>query len=112
MSLQKFRFVLLLVIICCQVALFALPGHSQTRVLIAPDSTTVTIDRDNYGVPHIQGASAIGVFFAQGFAVAEDRLFQLELFRRAGQGRLAEMLGPGYTNMDKRTRQLYYTEQE
>lgn len=86
-------------------------GQSQ-RTLIAPDSTQVTIFRDDFGVPHIRGESEVGVFFAQGFAVAEDRLFQLEIFRRAALGELGGMLGGRYVEMDKQTRVLFYTEQE
>ena len=37
-------------------------------VLRAPDGTSVTIDRDAYGVPHVRGVSEVGVFFGQGFA--------------------------------------------
>src|SRR4051794_1753243 len=53
----------------------------------------VAIARDAFGVPAITGGSENDAWFGAGWAVAEDRLFQLELFRRATTGRLAEILG-------------------
>lgn len=79
--------------------------------LQAPDGTTVVIYRDNYGVPHIRGASETGVFYGQGYAVAQDRLFQLEVFRRAAKGQLSQV-GLGPVSSDKLTRTLFYTEAE
>ena len=54
----------------------------------------VTIYRDERGVPHIFADTNYGLFVGFGYAVAQDRLWQLELFRRAAYGRLAEVLGP------------------
>ena len=62
---------------------------AQDLTLTAPDGTPVTIDRDDYGVPHITGENEPAVMFAQGFAVAQDRLFQMEIFWRSAEGRLA-----------------------
>ena len=53
----------------------------------------VTVRRDRWGVPHIYAQNQHDLFFAQGFVAAQDRLFQMEMWKRAGQGRLAEMLG-------------------
>jgi penicillin amidase len=52
----------------------------------------VTIERDEWGIPHIFAASDQDLFFGFGYAMAEDRLFQLDYLRRKGQGRLAEVL--------------------
>ena len=81
-------------------------------VLNAPDGTTVTIFRDSYGVPHIVGESEVGVFFGQGYAAGRDRLYQMEYLRRASEGKMAEVFGPGYTLFDKAIRRMYYTEKE
>ncbi len=54
---------------------------------------SVTIRRDRWGVPHIYAQNQHDLFFAQGFVAAQDRLFQMEMWKRAGQGRLAEVLG-------------------
>lgn len=51
------------------------------------------IVRDPYGVPHIYGDSVPDAFFGYGYAVAEDRLFQLEMRRRQATGQLAAVLG-------------------
>src|SRR5581483_846564 len=57
----------------------------------------VTVLRDQWGVAHIYAQNQHDLFFAQGFVAAQDRLFQMELWKRAGQGRLAEVLGPSAT---------------
>lgn len=56
----------------------------------AEDGTLVTIIRDNYGVPHIFSETKEGLGFGAGYAVAQDRLWQADLFRRQATGRLAE----------------------
>jgi len=53
----------------------------------------VTITRDRWGVPHIKAQSADDLFFAQGYVMAQDRLWQLEMWRRWREGRLAEIFG-------------------
>ncbi len=54
---------------------------------------TVTIARDAFGVPGIFGTTLADVAFGMGWACAEDRLFQIELFRRAMRGELAATFG-------------------
>lgn len=64
----------------------------------ADAETDVRIRRDEYGVPHVYATGAgerPAVFFGHGYAVAEDRLFQLEMYRRFYYGTVAEVLGPG-----------------
>jgi len=60
---------------------------------IAGLSGPVEIVRDNEGVPHIFAQSTDDLFTALGFLHAQDRLWQMELTRRAGQGRLSEIFG-------------------
>ncbi len=72
----------------------------------------VKIVRDAYGVPAITAQSEEGTWWGAGYAVAQDRLFQLELFRRATTGRLAEILGEGYLDDDLIARRDYYTADE
>jgi penicillin G amidase len=69
----------------------------------------VTIERDDWGVPTIRGQNDDDIWFGAGYAVAQDRLFQLELFRRATQGRLSEILGSGYLEDDITVRRDFYT---
>lgn len=68
----------------------------------------VTVLRDPWGVPHIYAQNEHDLFFAQGFVTAQDRLFQMELWKRVGQGRLAEVLGPEYLQRDINARLLAY----
>ncbi len=72
----------------------------------------VSITRDAYGVPRIDAGSDLDGWWGVGYAVAEDRLFQLELFRRAGSGRLSEILGSTYLDDDLIARRDYYTPTE
>jgi len=57
--------------------------------------------RDAYGVPHVFAADAHDLFFLQGFVTAQDRLWQMDLYRRAASGRLAEILGEPGLESDK-----------
>ncbi len=72
----------------------------------------VTIVRDTYGVPSITGATELDAWFGAGYAVAQDRMFQLEAFRHATQGRLAEVTGKGALEDDLIARRDYYTPAE
>ncbi len=53
----------------------------------------VRIQRDRWGVPHVFAAGTVDLFFGFGYAVAQDRLFQLDFLRRKARGRLAEIIG-------------------
>src|SRR5690349_3187207 len=72
----------------------------------------ITITRDGYGVPNVRAGSAGDAWFGVGYAVAQDRLVELELFRRSTQGRLAEILGKSRLESDIVARRDYYTKQE
>ena len=72
----------------------------------------VTIVRDKFGVPSVTAGSEADVWWGAGYAIAEDRLFELELFRRATTGRLAEILGKDYLDDDLIARRDYYTAAE
>ena len=67
------------------------------------------IVRDRYGVPHIFARNAHDLFFMQGYVLAQDRLFQMDLYRRAAHGRLSEVLGEATLAADKLTRTLSLT---
>src|SRR3954470_6060990 len=68
----------------------------------------VRIVRDRSGVPHIYAQNQDDLFFAQGFVQAQDRLFQMDLWRRSVQGRLSEVLGPNFVERDAMTRRMQY----
>jgi acyl-homoserine lactone acylase PvdQ len=71
-----------------------------------------TIERDAWGVPHISSETNDGLFRGQGYAVAEDRLWQLELYSRTAAGTLSEILGGFYLDADQWTRREGYTDAE
>src|SRR5438477_594888 len=54
-------------------------------------SGETTITRDQYGVPYITAASEEDAYAALGYAHAQDRLWQMDVVRRAGEGRLSEI---------------------
>ena len=68
----------------------------------------VTVLRDPWGVAHIFAKTQDDLFFAQGFVAAQDRLWQMEIWRRTGEGRLAEVLGPQAVDRDRFARLLRY----
>jgi len=63
---------------------------------------------DRAGIPHIYAATARDGFFLQGYAVARDRLWQIDLWRKRGLGRLAASFGPAYVAQDRASRLLLY----
>lgn len=69
-----------------------------------PGTRSVTIKRDTYGVPHVYANDVRGVFHGYGYVVAEDRLYQMEMARRAVLGTVAEVMGPNYLALDKGSR--------
>src|SRR5262245_26632512 len=83
--------------------------------LLAATPESVTIHRDAFGVPHffIDGPRALELgAYANGYAQAEDRLFQMTILRRAATGRLAELLGGSYLRMDEVNRRDAFTAAE
>ena len=63
---------------------------------------------DRWGIPHIRATTAHDVFFAQGVSAARDRLWQLDLWRKRGLGRLAADFGPGFLAQDRAARLFLY----
>ncbi|QIG52574.1 penicillin acylase family protein [Nordella sp. HKS 07] len=59
---------------------------------------------DRWGIPHIKAGRKADLFFAQGFNVARDRLWQIDLWRKRGLGILAADFGPGYLAQDQAAR--------
>ena len=70
-------------------------------------SEQVTIYRDAYGTPQVVAASNAGVYFGYGYAVATDRLFQMEMLNRTAQGRVAQALGEDFVELDIQLRTSY-----
>ena len=74
----------------------ALPGLQQE----------VTVDRDEWGVPHIRATSLNDLLEAQGYVMAQDRLWQMDLLRRVASGQLSEIFGPAALQRDRQYRTL------
>jgi penicillin amidase len=85
-------------------ALAIISGKLRIKGLQQP----VEVLRDPWGVAHIYAQNQHDLFFAQGVVAAEDRLFQMEVWKRSGQGRLAEVLGPTALSRDISARALRY----
>src|SRR5579885_1786732 len=81
----------------------SLPRTSGTIALAGP-SAEIRITRDAAGVPHIAAANDRDAAFALGFVHAQDRLFQMDMMRRLGAGRLSEVLGPATLATDRTMR--------
>lgn len=68
----------------------------------------IQVLRDRWGVPHISATTIDDAFFGQGYAAAQDRLWQMEVWRRTAEGRLAEIAGPQALRHDRLARLLKY----
>lgn len=84
--------------------------------LVYADSECVkgqaTVTRDEKGVWFVEACSLYDAFEAMGYAVAQDRLWQAEVFRRTGKGKLSEILGSSLTSTDIFVRTIGYSEEE
>ena len=69
-------------------------------------TTQVEVLRDENGVPHLFGSDIRDLARAMGYTHAQDRFFQMELSRRLGEGRLAEIFGPPALANDRLARRL------
>ena len=87
--------------------LWPLPTRRGT-VAIAGLSTPVDVRFDAQGVPHVRAVLELDAWRALGWLHASDRLFQMELRRRAARGRLAELFGPAAVDRDREARRLGY----
>jgi penicillin amidase len=82
-----------------------LPAPKET-IRLHGISQPIEIIKDRWGISHIYARNQKDLFFAQGFNVASDRLFQLEIWRRQASGTLAEILGPKALKKDIGSRLL------
>ncbi len=80
----------------------------QPAPVVMAGERAVTVMRDEYGVPHVYAQDIYGLFFGYGYAVAQDRLFQMEMGRRSTQGQVAQVLGPDYLAFDTDTRRGFH----
>ncbi len=81
---------------------------SRRRLAVAGTAGRIEIIDDGAGVPHIRASSKADAFFGQGYAVARDRLFQLDIEHRRNMGRLAEAFGPEFVERDHGARLFHF----
>jgi len=78
----------------------------EGRLSLTGVSGEVEIIRDRWGVPHIYAGASSDIYFALGFVHAQDRLWQMELHRRIGTGRLSEIFGDVTLDTDRVARSV------
>nr|MBP6546949.1 penicillin acylase family protein [Phenylobacterium sp.] len=84
------------------------PGAVREQQAITGLEKPAQILVDQWGVPHIYAASERDAFFLQGWNAARDRLWQIDLWRKRGLGRLAASFGPAYVAQDRAARLFVY----
>jgi len=88
-------------------SLAAGPLPTTTYAVDGP-SKPIEILVDRWGIPHIYAGALYDVFFGQGFNAARDRLWQLDLWKRRGDGTLSEAFGPAFVEKDRAARLFLY----
>jgi len=81
---------------------------AETGYTLAGLEHPATIVIDRWGIAHIRAGSDADAFLVQGFNAARERLWQMDLWRKRGLGRLAADFGPGYLAQDRATRLFLY----
>jgi penicillin G amidase len=76
------------------------------------DSGPITIVRDSYGVPHVYADTAVDVSYGAGYALAQDRLWQMHILRLLTKGNLSRLLGDLILSADQEARFWLYTPEE
>ena len=105
-SLSYISIVLSLIIICGLIWLRTSLPKTAGTVMVTGLSAEVIIRRDLVGIPHIEAETESDAYFALGYAHAQDRLWKMDISRRAGAGRLSEIFGDRTLNADKYLRGL------
>src|SRR5689334_13090580 len=77
------------------------PLPQTSGEMVAPISAPGSIVRDAIGVPHITAATWQDAIFLQGYATAQDRMWQMDALRRLAGGELAEVVGPQALDTDR-----------
>lgn len=85
---------------------------SPARKELTYRGETVIVVRDGYGVPHITAPGLTAACYGNGYAIAEDRLGQMDMNRRAARGEMAELIGSQAIPADREARVDGYSEEE
>lgn len=87
----------------------ALPDYNKD-IKLSGLTADVTVIRDSFAIPHIYAENEHDLYLAVGYAMAQDRLWQMDLLRRVTQGRLSEIFGKDLVDADLLFRSLRFTE--
>jgi penicillin amidase len=102
---NKIKYIwLLITVLLVSSACFAQTPTETLSVTGLKDS--VTVRRDERGVPYIEAKNEADLYFAQGYVTAQDRLWQMDLYRRVARGETAEIFGKTVLEEDKRWRKF------
>ncbi len=108
--LPLFLFILLTILVVLVVvgyfSLHRIEAERSGVYSLAGLKAPVEIRRDQWGIPHIVSQTDEDLYFACGFSAAQDRLWQMELFRRAAAGTLAELFGEKAVVLDEWSRTM------
>ena len=97
-------FVLVIIALIFWYGVRPLPKTSGNVQVAVEKPATAT--RDNLGVPHIKAATIEDALFVQGYVTAQDRLWQMDIMRRAAAGELSEVVGRATIELDREARRL------
>jgi penicillin amidase len=118
--MKTFKTILLSVLVLVIIALIAggvfisgikrgaIPQY-KGELLASGLGSDVTVYRDDRGMPHIYASNEHDLYFSTGYVMAQERLWQMDLIRRATTGRLSEIFGESYINTDLFLRSLDMT---
>ena len=108
MKMKKNLSGLYLILLIASVSCWAQTAAPQVEktLSVAGLKENVTVRRDGRGIPYIEAKSEADLYFAQGFVMAGDRLWQMDLLRRVAGGETAEIFGAAALEEDKRWRKF------
>ena len=112
---RKLLFLVLAAALCAAANSPYLPGtaaqQNSRTITIAGLHGRITVRRDERGIPYIEATNDDDLYFAQGYVTATDRLWQMDLMRRAARGQLAEILGNLALDQDKQHRTIGFAQE-
>lgn len=99
-GLKYFIGLLVLIILGLWVYIQSHQPQLRGKLVLEEVKSDVEVFYDEYGVPHIYASNQTDAYLTFGYVHAQDRLFQMDLMRKVGQGRLSELFGPELTEAD------------
>lgn len=104
LTLSLYLSTVLLPSVCVLAQQTAAPSASSNTLRLAGLRSSVTVRRDERGIPYIEAQSEADLYFAQGYVTASERLWQMDIFRRNARGELSEIFGERTLKEDQRHR--------